>query len=98
MCVLAIIFICCLDNTCITWFLLITLLFYLCVWFFLLLCNCVCVCCNLVLGFDVQVMDAPGLEDDFYSNLLDWSSMNILAVGLGNCVYIKNVCTSKVRF
>ncbi|XP_074331391.1 B-type cell cycle switch protein ccs52A-like [Apium graveolens] len=43
-----------------------------------------------------QVLDAPGLVDEFYSNLLDWSSRNILAVGLGNCVYIKNVCTSKV--
>lgn len=65
---------------------------------FLFLRNFVCVCCNLVFGFDVQVLDAPGLVDDFYLNLLDWSSENILAAGLGNCVYILNLYTSKVRF
>ena len=30
-----------------------------------------------------KVLDAPHLEDDFYLNLVDWSSTNILAVGLG---------------
>ena len=43
-----------------------------------------------------KVLDAPQLRDDFYLNLLDWSSQNILAVGLGSAVYIWSACTSKV--
>ena len=30
-----------------------------------------------------KVLDAPDLSDDFYLNLVDWSSTNILAVALG---------------
>ena len=33
-----------------------------------------------------KVLDAPALQDDFYLNLVDWSSQNVLAVGLGSCV------------
>lgn len=36
------------------------------------------------------------MQDDFYLNLVDWSSNNVLAVGLGNCVYLWNACSSKV--
>ena len=43
-----------------------------------------------------KVLDAPALQDDFYLNLVDWSSMNVLAVGLGSCVYLWSACTSKV--
>ncbi|VAI25118.1 unnamed protein product [Triticum turgidum subsp. durum] len=43
-----------------------------------------------------QVLDAPALQDDFYLNLVDWSSHNVLSVGLGNCVYLWNACSSKV--
>ena len=43
-----------------------------------------------------QVLDAPQLTDDFYLNLVDWSSQNVLAVGLGTCVYLWSACTSKV--
>lgn len=42
-----------------------------------------------------QVLDAPALQDDFYLNLVDWSAQNVLAVGLGNCVYLWNACSSK---
>lgn len=35
-----------------------------------------------------KVLDAPQLQDDFYLNLVDWSSQNMLAVGLGTEVYI----------
>ena len=45
----------------------------------------------------LQVLDAPALQDDFYLNLVDWSSQNMLAVGLGPCVYLWSACTSKVR-
>ena len=44
----------------------------------------------------LQVLDAPALQDDFYLNLVDWSSHNILAVGLGTCVYLWSACSSKV--
>lgn len=30
-----------------------------------------------------KILDAPALCDDFYLNLVDWSSTNILAVALG---------------
>ena len=43
-----------------------------------------------------QVLDAPALADDFYLNLVDWSAQNVLAVGLGSCVYLWSACTSKV--
>jgi cell division cycle 20-like protein 1 (cofactor of APC complex) len=43
-----------------------------------------------------KVLDAPQLTDDFYLNLLDWSSTNVLSVGLGSCVYLWNASTSKV--
>lgn len=43
-----------------------------------------------------KVLDAPCLKDDFYLNLVDWSSQNVLAVGLGPCVYLWSACTSVV--
>mmetsp|Transcript_21320 Transcript_21320/g.70456 ORF Transcript_21320/g.70456 Transcript_21320/m.70456 type:complete len:487 (+) Transcript_21320:68-1528(+) len=43
-----------------------------------------------------KVLDAPALQDDFYLHLVDWSSTNVLAVGLGACVYLWSACTSKV--
>ncbi|KAK8944561.1 Protein FIZZY-RELATED 3 [Platanthera zijinensis] len=43
-----------------------------------------------------KVLDAPSLQDDFYLNLVDWSSQNVLAVGLGTCVYLWNASSSKV--
>ena len=43
-----------------------------------------------------KVLDAPGLADDFYLNLVDWSASNVLAVGLGTCVYLWSACTSSV--
>jgi cell division cycle 20-like protein 1, cofactor of APC complex len=43
-----------------------------------------------------KVLDAPALQDDFYLNLVDWSATNILAVGLGSCVYLWSASSSKV--
>lgn len=43
-----------------------------------------------------KVLDAPDLQDDYYLNLLDWSSQNILAVGLGTAVYMWNASTCQV--
>ncbi|KAK4989634.1 WD repeat-containing protein slp1 [Elasticomyces elasticus] len=35
-----------------------------------------------------RVLDAPGLVDDYYLNLLDWSSGNQVAIGLERDVYV----------
>ena len=43
-----------------------------------------------------KVLDMLSLADDFYLNLVDWSLVNVLAVGLGSCVYLGSACTSKV--
>ncbi|KAG6878869.1 hypothetical protein C0992_007075, partial [Termitomyces sp. T32_za158] len=46
-----------------------------------------------------RVLDAPELADDFYLNLVDWSSTNVLAVGLVSCVYLwtaHNAAVSKL--
>mmetsp|Transcript_11708 Transcript_11708/g.35139 ORF Transcript_11708/g.35139 Transcript_11708/m.35139 type:complete len:520 (+) Transcript_11708:546-2105(+) len=43
-----------------------------------------------------KVLDAPALQDDFYLNLVDWSAQNVLAVGLGTCVYLWSAATSRV--
>ncbi|KAG7016229.1 Protein FIZZY-RELATED 3, partial [Cucurbita argyrosperma subsp. argyrosperma] len=43
-----------------------------------------------------KVLDAPSLQDDFYLNLVDWSSQNVLAVGLGTCVYLWSASNCKV--
>ncbi|KAG6004905.1 hypothetical protein E4U21_000632 [Claviceps maximensis] len=44
-----------------------------------------------------KVLDAPELADDFYLNLVDWGSANVLGVGLGSSVYMWNAQTSKVN-
>jgi cell division cycle 20-like protein 1 (cofactor of APC complex) len=43
-----------------------------------------------------KVLDAPNLIDDFYLNLLDWGSANVVAVGLGPDVYLWNGFTTTV--
>ena len=43
-----------------------------------------------------KVLDAPALQDDFYLNLVDWSSSNLLAVGLGSSVYLWSATSNKV--
>ncbi|KAI1811366.1 WD40-repeat-containing domain protein [Poronia punctata] len=44
-----------------------------------------------------KVLDAPDLADDFYLNLVDWGSANVLGVGLGSSVYMWNASTSRVN-
>ncbi|KAL4960591.1 WD40-repeat-containing domain protein [Aspergillus stella-maris] len=43
-----------------------------------------------------KVLDAPDLQDDFYLNLVDWGSSNVLGVGLGNSVYMWNSQSGRV--
>ena len=35
-----------------------------------------------------RILDTPELADDFYLHLVDWSSTNVVAVGLGSSVYL----------
>jgi hypothetical protein len=43
-----------------------------------------------------KVLDAPDLADDFYLNLVDWGSQDVLGVGLGNCVYTWSAQSGRV--
>ena len=43
-----------------------------------------------------KILDAPGLQDDYYLNLMDWSRKNQLAIGLDNLVYLWSASNSKV--
>lgn len=36
-------------------------------------------------------------QDDYYLNLVDWSSTNVLGVGLGSSVYTWSAQTSEVK-
>ncbi|CAI9095149.1 OLC1v1031028C1 [Oldenlandia corymbosa var. corymbosa] len=43
-----------------------------------------------------SVWDAPGIGDDFYSQLIDWSIDNVIAIALGNTVYLLNLYCNSV--
>lgn len=49
---------------------------------------------KLILQTAERVLDAPDLSDDFYLNLLDWGSNNILAIALGSTVYLWDASNS----
>ncbi len=52
-----------------------------------------------------RILDAPDLVDDYYLNLLDWSSSNVLAVALGQTgartlllhSFMSSVCSRRVE-
>ena len=44
-----------------------------------------------------QVLDAPGLRDDFYRSQLDWSARNWLAICLGAKIWLWHGTTEAVR-
>ncbi|GMM44048.1 ubiquitin-protein transferase activating protein [Pichia kluyveri] len=44
-----------------------------------------------------KVLDAPGLIDDFYLNLISWSNENLLAIALNKSVYCWNANDGKVK-
>ncbi|ETL29656.1 hypothetical protein, variant 1 [Phytophthora nicotianae] len=44
----------------------------------------------------IKVLDAPELMNDYYLNLLSWGSNNILAVALGQCVYLWNAVSGEI--
>lgn len=43
----------------------------------------------------VRILDAPDMIDDYYLNLLSWSSSNVLAVALGQGVYLWDAKSGK---
>lgn len=45
----------------------------------------------------IKVLDAPELMNDYYLNLLSWGANNILAVALGQCVYLWNADTGDIN-
>lgn len=44
-----------------------------------------------------RILDAPELSHDFYLDLMSWSEKNIIAVALGNKVYLFNTTNSHVQ-
>ena len=43
-----------------------------------------------------KILDAPELLDDYYLNLLSWSSQNVLAVALGPAIYLWNASDGSI--
>jgi cell division cycle protein 20 (cofactor of APC complex) len=43
-----------------------------------------------------RILDAPELVDDYYLNLLDWGSQDLLAVALGTSVYLWNASSGSI--
>lgn len=44
-----------------------------------------------------RILDAPNIINDYYLNLLDWSSDNIVTVALGSSVYLWNAGTGNIE-
>ncbi|XP_014223832.1 cell division cycle protein 20 homolog isoform X1 [Trichogramma pretiosum] len=44
-----------------------------------------------------RILDAPEIVDDYYLNLVDWSTSNVLAVALGANVYLWNAGTGTIE-
>ena len=43
-----------------------------------------------------KILDAPGMQDDFYLNLISWSSTNVVGIALGGSAYIWKAETGEV--
>ncbi|XP_054707821.1 cell division cycle protein 20 homolog [Uloborus diversus] len=44
-----------------------------------------------------RILDAPEILDDYYLNLIDWSSLNILAVALCGTVFLWNASSGEIQ-
>jgi len=44
-----------------------------------------------------RILDAPDILDDYYLNLIDWSSQNVVAVALNNHVFLWNATTGNIE-
>lgn len=45
-----------------------------------------------------KILDAPGLEDDFYQNLIEWSPQNLLAIGINDKIYLWDLIKNSNTF
>ena len=52
-------------------------------------------CTRTVTRLPYKILDAPSLVDDYYLNLLDWSSANLVTIGLDRAVYVWLATTNK---
>ena len=46
----------------------------------------------------IKILDAPNISDDFYYNILDWGTKNIISISLNNSQYLYNPETNKTEF
>ncbi|XP_061510621.1 cell division cycle protein 20 homolog [Anopheles gambiae] len=44
-----------------------------------------------------RILDAPEIMNDYYLNLMDWSTDNVIAVALGASVYLWNAATGTIE-
>ena len=44
-----------------------------------------------------RILDAPELVDDYYLNLISWGKNNVLAVALGQCLYLWDATTGSIK-
>uniref|UniRef100_A0A182NEQ3 CDC20/Fizzy WD40 domain-containing protein n=1 Tax=Anopheles dirus TaxID=7168 RepID=A0A182NEQ3_9DIPT len=44
-----------------------------------------------------RILDAPEIMNDYYLNLMDWSTDNVIAVALGSSVYLWNAATGTIE-
>ncbi len=49
-----------------------------------------------IASMPVRVLDAPDLMDDFYLNLVSWGSTGVLAVALGQSIYLWDADTGGI--
>ncbi|CAA6669738.1 unnamed protein product [Spirodela intermedia] len=52
---------------------------------------------SLAFSTSPKILDAPNLVDDYYLNLMDWGSKNILALALGDSLYLWNATSGDVE-
>ena len=46
----------------------------------------------------IKILDAPNISDDFYYNILDWGTKNIISISLNNSQYLYNPELNKTEF
>lgn len=44
-----------------------------------------------------KILDAPGLMDDYYLNVLDWSTNNVIAIGLEKDIFLLNATSGDIQ-
>lgn len=42
-------------------------------------------------------MEIPGIEDDYYNDVMSWSSNDLIALVLANCLFVLNNKTGSIE-